>query len=281
MDLMFSPDDMLLAAVAVTAVICVCAVYAIFQMRRSYIEQQHKLVRAIAVVEEFPVVQREFILFLQRMEADSKELHKIVLQIQAAVAAVNNCISAAAVGAAERQVAVIDSLRDYMDAQEQRLDTIVTAVSDGFRVLPRPRETVSDQRQELAGESRLRREVLSRDPQLRFSLLKEWISINLLAIRRRASRRWHTANDLITSVPVYLEPEAQILDNCILLIGTRQHSEKLAIPLRELDTSSNYRHWFEAPLQGDRAAQVPAVLTSSNGHFELVAKGTNSSSIAN
>jgi len=276
---MSDPLIMQFAALAVTVVVGVCVVYAIVQMRRSYLDQQQKMFRAIAVSEEFPKLQREFLLFLRRIEADSHELQRIVLQIEGAVAAIHHGISSVMTGSTERQIATIESFRDYMDAQEQRLAAIGETISDGFRAISRARETVSDERQENGSQYRLRKDVLSRDPELRFTVLKEWLSINALAIRHRASRNWKTASDLITNVPAYLEPEAEILGDCILLIGTREHLEKLAMPVRELESSSDYQQWFETPLKGHAVPYAPAVLMPSNGRFSLLAKGTSSPGI--
>jgi hypothetical protein len=108
---------------------------------------------------------------------------------------------------------------------------------------------------------------------LRFSVLKEWLSVNTLGILHRASFPWHTANDLIAIIPSDLEAEAEILEKSILLIGTRGHAEKLAIPIRDLAQSSGYRKWFEPP-KDQAASCAPAVLTRSTDDFELVAKGT-------
>jgi hypothetical protein len=117
---------------------------------------------------------------------------------------------------------------------------------------------------------------LNQDPTLRFAVLKDWISVNILAILRRASRGRTEAVDLIGNIPAYLQPEAEILNDCILLISTRGHSERLAVPLRVLDTASDFCKWFDAPADEHLHRHVPAVLSRSNGHFELVSKGTNS-----
>ena len=267
------------AAIAVALIISACAVYAIVQIRRT-LKQQQKFMGAIAAVEEFQKLQREFGQFLGRMESDSRELQKIALQIESAVAAVNDGIHTATTSAADRQRAAIESLRDYMDAQEQRLATVVESVSGGLRAFPRQTETPAPDRHGNGDDhSRLRRETLRQHPELRFAVLKEWLSINALGIQRRASRSWKTARDLIAGVPEYLEPVAEVLDDCILLIGTRQVDEKLAILFRELDSSSQYRQWFEQPLQGQHSMHTPAVLTGSQGHLKLVAKGTNAPSL--
>src|SRR5436190_1197282 len=80
-------------------------------------------------------------------------------------------------------------------------------------------------------------------PEVRFSVLKQWTAINSLAILHRASRGWANANDLIATIPPYLEAQAEVLDDSVLLIGTREHPERLAIPLKALDPSSEFSNW--------------------------------------
>jgi hypothetical protein len=264
----------------VTVVIGVCVVYATVEMRKMYSEQRQKLARATFAVEEFQKLRAEAILFLRRVESDGHALQKIASQIEVAVADLKHTVSSATIGAAERQAAAIDTLRDQMDAQEQRLVTIAETISEGLRSISESRETTSVEPHESTGQSRLRREALSQDPELRFEILKEWVSINTLAILHRASRPWTTAHDLIAHIPPYLEAEAEILDHSILLIGTRQHSERLAIPLRELNATSVYRLWFDTPSNG-QSTHSPAILMRSNGHFKLVTKGTDSTGITN
>jgi hypothetical protein len=119
----------------------------------------------------------------------------------------------------------------------------------------------------------LRREVIRNDCRIRFSVLNDWLSINMLAILRRAFHDWKTVNDLIAIVPSYLEPEAEILDRQVLLIGTRGHSEKLAIPIRELDPSSDLSQYFDFVVNGQTAANTPAVILRSRDGWKLVSKG--------
>ena len=80
----------------------------------------------------------------------------------------------------------------------------------------------------------MRKGILSEDPQLRFSVLKDWAEKNSLAIIRRAALGWKNADDLIAMIPPALEPEAEILDDVALLLGTRGHPERLAIAIRDL-----------------------------------------------
>jgi hypothetical protein len=270
-----------IAASAFAIAAGIIAVRAILDMRTMYAAQQQQLMRTIAAVEEFPKLHREFILFLRRIEADSHELQRIALQIEAASAAADQRISASATASAERQIATVDSLRDYLDAQEQRLAAIAETVSESLQSLLQKREPAGEERTDTAGHSRYRREALGGNPELRFAVLKDWLAINALAILHRASRPWKSAADLTANIPAYLQPETEILDGCILLIGTHEYADRLAIPFRDLDAASQYRQWFDPALKGQPTACAPAVLIRSNGHFRLVSKGIHSSSLTN
>ena len=275
------------AALAVIVAIGVCIVYVIFEMREVYAEQRSKFIRAISAVEEFQKLQPEFVAVLQKVESDGHALQKIAVQIEVSVAALKNSIGSSVSGAAERQTAASEGLRDHLDAQEERLAKVVESISETLRAMPAPQPLPPpppppmpvfqpERKPENGDYVRLRKEVVSQDPQLRFSVLRDWISTNALAILHRAGRGYTNANDLIAGIPAYLEAEAEILGGRVLLIGTRGHSEKLAIPIGDLDPSSDLTEWFDAGSNGHGAPSVPAVLMRSNGHFELISKGTSS-----
>jgi len=270
------------AGIAVTLIVGVCVVYAIKQMRRAHAQQQESLPRAISAVEEFQKAQQEFQSFLQRIESDGRALQKITLQVEVAVAALRETFGSSMRAATDRQTEAIENIRDHIDSQEERLARLLESISETLQAIPQPQQSQQSQqphqvpRLQNGDHSRFRREVLSQDPELRFSVLKEWISVNALAILHRASRTWTSVNDLIANVPPYLEPEAEVLDGCVLLISTREHSEALALPLHALKPSSEFTHWFDPTLAGQSPPHIPAVLARSHGHFRLLSKGTNS-----
>lgn len=265
----------------------VCVVYVIFEMRTVYAEQRDKFLRAISAVEEFHKLQPEFVSVLKQIESDGHALQKIALQIEVTVAALKNAIGSSVSAAADKQTSAIDDLRDHLDVQEAKLAELAERLSETIRTLPPvvvPPPPPSPPQPQAAPETevkpenvdyvRLRKEVVGNDSQLRFSLLKEWISINALGILRRASRGWTTPNDLIANVPAYLEPEADVLSGHVLLVGTRGHAEKLATPLRDLDPASDLSQWFDLTSNNPHDLKTPAVLVRNNGHFELISKGT-------
>src|ERR1051325_10602449 len=67
---------------------------------------------------------------------------------------------------------------------------------------------------------RVKKEIITPHGHIRFSILKDWVSTNMLAIFRRAALEWKTPEDLISLLPAYLQPNAEILNDEVLLIGT-------------------------------------------------------------
>jgi hypothetical protein len=121
---------------------------------------------------------------------------------------------------------------------------------------------------------RLRKEYVGERADVRFSVLREWISVNMLAIFRRVSRDWRTAKDLVEIVPSYLEPEAEVFRREVLLIGTRGHAERLAIPIRQLDASSPLAHCFDFVAYEAGSINSPAVVVRRDDQLKLVSKGS-------
>jgi len=120
---------------------------------------------------------------------------------------------------------------------------------------------------------RVKKEIITPHGQVRFSILKDWMSTNMLAVFRRASLDWKTPDDLIAFVPAYLEPEAEILNGQVLLVGTPGHNEKLAVPIRNLDEDSSLRNCFDFVTDVGNSANTPAVLLPSETEFEVVSRG--------
>jgi hypothetical protein len=120
---------------------------------------------------------------------------------------------------------------------------------------------------------RVKKEIITPHGQIRFSILKDSISTNMLAVFRRASLDWKTPDDLIGFLPSYLKPEAEILNDQLLLIGTPGHNEKLAVPIRSVDADSSFRDCFDFVTDVRTATNTPAVLLPSDTEFELVSRG--------
>lgn len=119
---------------------------------------------------------------------------------------------------------------------------------------------------------RVKKQIITPYGHIRFSILKDWISTNMLAVFRRASLEWKTADDLIAFLPAYLEADAEILNNEVLLIGTSGHDEKLAISIRNFDMP-HLRDCFDFVSGGRTAANTPAVLLPLDDGFQVISKG--------
>jgi hypothetical protein len=244
-----------LVALGVIVGIGICVIYAIREMREVYTDHRKKFLRAIDAVEELRKLQPEFLSVLQRMESDTHALQTIALQIEVSVAGLKHGVSASLYGATERQTSAIWELRDHLDSQEDRLIKILESVS---HPQPAPHSNGNGQNGNGSGNgtsngngngngngqskangngsyARLRRDVISQDPQVRFTVLKEWVNTNTLAILHRASRGFTTPAELIVNIPPHLEAEAALTPDRVLLINTRGYAEKVALQLNDLD----------------------------------------------
>jgi hypothetical protein len=130
----------------------------------------------------------------------------------------------------------------------------------------------SDSRPRNTEYVRVKREIITPHGHIRFSILKDWLSTNMLAVFRRASLEWKTPDDLISIIPPYLEANAEVLENEMLLIGTSGHNEKLAIPIRNLDPA-HLRECFDFVAGVRLVSNTPAVLLPIDAGFEVVSKG--------
>ena len=120
---------------------------------------------------------------------------------------------------------------------------------------------------------RVKKRIITPHGQVRFSILKDSISVNMLAVFRRAFLDWKTPYDLIAFLPPYLEPEAEIFHDQLLLIGTAGHHEKLAIPIRSFNLDSNVLDCFDFINNDRTATNTPAVLVISDDEIEIVSRG--------
>ena len=120
---------------------------------------------------------------------------------------------------------------------------------------------------------RVKKRIITPHGQVRFSILKDSISVNMLAVFRRAFLEWKTPYDLIAFLPPYLEPEAEIFHDQLLLIGTAGHHEKLAIPIRSFNLDSNVLDCFDFITDDRTATNTPAVLVVSDDEIEIVSRG--------
>ena len=133
-----------------------------------------------------------------------------------------------------------------MDTQEEQLATVLQSICENLQVMQQAQAAaVAAKPQDNSSNGNgkgtngnyvwLRKEIVSQDPQVRFSVLKDWVTRNSLAIQHRASRSWNSPAELIATVPQQFEPLAEITPDQILLISTQGYPEKIAIRLNDSD----------------------------------------------
>ena len=173
---------------------------------------------------------------------------------------------------------VID-MQGALLGEDGRNERILAGISENIRkslqlrAVPNPSPILySESKPRNTEYVRVKKEIITPHGHIRFSILKDWMSTNMLAVFRRASLEWKTPDDLIALIPAYLEPNAEILSNEILLIGTEGHNEKLAVPMHNLD-APHLRDCFDFISGGPLAANTPAVLLTLEDGFQVVSKG--------
>jgi len=120
---------------------------------------------------------------------------------------------------------------------------------------------------------RVKKKIITPHGQIRFSILKDSLSANMLAVFRRACLDWKSPDDLVSFLPPYLEPETEILQGRLLLIGTPGHHEKLAIPIRIAGPESGFLEYFDFVTDGRSATNTPAVVLTTDDTIKVVSRG--------
>jgi hypothetical protein len=171
-------------------------------------------------------------------------------------------------------------LQGALAAPEDRREQILATISENIRKSLTARQAVqsspipySESKTRNTEYVRVKKEIITPHDQIRFSILKDWVSTNMLAIFRRAAFDWKTPDDLVALLPEYLAPEAEILNGQVLLIGTYGHNEKIAVPIRALDATSGLRECFDFVTDVRTVVNTPAVLRTSDTEFEVVSRG--------
>jgi hypothetical protein len=197
-----------------------------------------------------------------------------------ATASVKSSDATATAVAAPSTLPVRIDLHGAFAASEDRRDQILATISENIRKSLTTRQAVqsspipySESKTRNTEYVRVKKEIITPHDQIRFSILKDWVSTNMLAIFRRASFDWKTPEDLVALLPEYLAAEAEILNGQVLLLGTYGHDEKLAVPIRALDEESSLRECFDFVTDVRTVTNTPAVLRTSDAEFEVVSRG--------
>jgi uncharacterized protein YPO0396 len=198
-------------AVAIVLIAAIgCVVYQMMKMRAVYTEQSAEFARVTSIIRDFKQLQPGMISLLQRLDTVGKD--------------------------SEAQKASLQELDKRIETQEVHLsqsDARITEIMDGLSniVQEAGRKSQSD-------SSLMRKGLLSQDVELRFSMLSDWLGKNSIAILRRAAHASRKVEDLIAIIPASLQAEAEIVNDRVLLIGTRGHPDKHAIMLDSNDPNS-------------------------------------------
>jgi hypothetical protein len=174
--------------------------------------------------------------------------------------------------------AMID-VQGAMTTQEDRNERMLAGISKNIqksmqmRPVPQHSPIPYPEQKRNTEYVRVKKAIITPHGHIRFSILKDWVSTNMLAVFRRASLEWKTPEDLIAFLPAYLEAEAEIVSSQLLLIGTSGHDEKLAVPIRNLDDVSGLQACFDFVTDNRAAVSIPAVVRVSDSDFEVVSRG--------
>lgn len=272
----------------VPAVIIVC--FLLMRMRKAP-PAASAVPRVPPVAEESPVVQplqpterleRNAMLPAPSpmpAEADRQVVAKDPVQTTSATAKSSEATVTAALDSSAPLPIRID-LQGVLGTAEERREQILATISKNIRKSVQSRQAVQstpvpypESKTRATEYVRVKKEIITPHDQIRFSILKDWVSTNMLAIFRRASVDWKTPDDLIALLPEYLAAETEILNGQVLLIGTGGHNEKLAVPIRPLDAASGLRECFDFVNDVRTVANTPAVLRTSDTAFEIVSRG--------
>ena len=193
--------------------------------------------------------------------------------------AVNNAVNELSSPTDPQSPVVIDTQQALTTAEERNeriLAGISANIQKSLQMRPVPQHSPIPY-SELTPRSteyvRVKKEIITPHGQIRFSILKDAISTNMLALLRRASLDWKTPDDLIAFVPSYLRAEAEILNDEVLIIGTTGHNEKLAVPIRKIHPESSFRDCFDFVTDDPTATSIPAVLLPADAEFQVISKG--------
>ena len=207
----------------------------------------------------------------------------ITLESVSTSAPPNNAGTVSSISVAEKPPVVVHA--QPITIQEDRNQRILAGISENIRksvqTMPATRYSPINFSEKPRDTEyvRVKKQIITPHGQVRFSILKDSIATNMLAVFRRASMDWKTPEDLIGFLPSYLEAEAEILDHQLLLIGTPGHNEKLAVPIRGVDATSSFRNCFD--LDARTTTNTPAVLLPSETDFEVVSRGVISTLFMN
>ena len=116
----------------------------------------------------------------------------------------------------------------------------------------------------------------SSDSRERFEGLSRWLQSNIESVVQRSLRARSQQATLTLDAPSELRPTVQIADGVVLLIGTTDYPDRLALVLPGSYIGAQYYSWFEIPVGTNERVEgtvEPAVVREDNGDFVVVTRG--------
>ena len=110
----------------------------------------------------------------------------------------------------------------------------------------------------------------------RFKRLRDWMDSNIQYIMRRSMVEWQTPEELLEGAPKNLYLTSQILDQKILLVGTQDYDQQLAMVLPGSYIGASYFDWFILPKGTNERVEETvesAIVEKVNGEFTVVQRG--------
>jgi hypothetical protein len=192
-----------------------------------------------------------------------------------------------------RQHEGFNEFLDGLSRQQAALEKLVKSIQAGppaqmtqpaERAMAQPVEDVIDFSPsiESAGAPRpptppAARNAVSSNSKERFENLSRWLHSNMQSVMQRSLDARSQPEILLTGAPSELKPTVQIADGMVLLVGTRDYAEKLALVLPGSYIGSRYYNWFEIPKgTNERVEETvePAIVKQVADDFVVIRRGS-------
>jgi len=114
------------------------------------------------------------------------------------------------------------------------------------------------------------------DSKERFESLARWVHANMESVMQRCLNARGQPDTIIVDAPAELGATAQIADGIVLLIGSRDYPEKLALVLPGSYIGARYYNWFDIPIGTNERVEdtvEPALIQQVGEEFVVLKRG--------